>query len=427
MMIFAMIALGVGYGMVSTLVLSRDSASRETAAGIASSEIDAARAKGNPFAVLDVPAHTVTTAATENFIVSLSTAWVTPTGAASTCGTGGGALQYKRVTVTVTWPNIRPTSRPVVVDTLLAPSTRINDPTKGTLLISVKNARGLGQPGVTFTATPATGAALVTTPTDADGCAFLLQAAPGDYAVKLTTTGMVDSRLQETNPSVTHTVAAGSSASYSFQFDKAVRFTLTYASNIAAPLPNIPTNLDYTFINNVGNWVLPATSSHVDLHPFTVGYQAFAGKLSATGCSSVDPGDWAPDTSVTPARVSARQPIAAPLPGESVTVNVPMGGAIVTGGATGGWLTAVSDPATPVAGEHSCLASPTTTMTYTFGNIVPSSGSVRIALPFGSWRLFTSASSTGALTELPRTRVPSLLTNGLLVPSAASLFVLDPR
>ncbi|TFB98384.1 MULTISPECIES: type II secretion system protein [unclassified Cryobacterium] len=422
MMIFSMIALGVGYAMVTTLALSRDSKLRETASSIASTEIDAARALGNPFAVLDVSAHTITTAGSENYIVTRTTAWVTPAGAASTCGTGGGALQYKRITVTVSWPNIRPSSRPVVVDTLLAPSARINDPTKGTLLISVKNARGLGQSGVTFTAISALGS-VTTTPTDADGCAFVLQAAPGDYAVKLTTTGMIDS-TQVANPVLTRTVAAGTSASYSFQYDTAVRFTLNYASNIVAPLPKIPIDLDYTFINSLGNWALKATSNHVDLHPYTVGYQTFAGKFAATGCPSPDPEAWAPDTRVTPALVAVRGAIAAPAPGVPVTVNVPMGGVTVTSG-TAGWLTAVSDPATPVPGEPSCLTSATTTMTYNFGNIVPSSGAVRISLPFGSWRLFTSTSSGGALTQLPQTRA-TLLTHGL-APDATGLFVLDPR
>ncbi len=423
MMIFSMIALGVGFALVSTLTIARDNKSREIAASIAASEIDSARAIGNPFSVLDVAAHVVTTTAAETYTVTRKTAWVTPTGSASTCGAGGGALQYKRVTVTVSWPKMRSTD-PVTSDTLLAPSTRINDPSKGTLLISVLDSRGLGKSGITFTAISSAGS-LVTTPTDADGCSFVLQAPPGSYTVKLTNTGMVDS-TQAANPSKTQTVTVGTSASFPFQYDTAAGFNIKYAANIPIPQPKIPTNLDYSFINSYGVFPVNATANHVDLHPYTTGYQAVAGKFSATGCPSVDPEAWAPDTRVSPSLVGVRQPVTPATPGVTTNINVPMGGLVLTGGAQP-YLTAVSQPATPIPGEPSCLTSPTTTMTYGFGNIVPSaSGTVRIALPYGAWKLYTSASATGTQTILPAARVQSLLTVGL-PPDVNGLFALDAR
>lgn len=423
MMIFSLIALGIGYALVTTLTIARDNKSREIASSIAASEIDSARALGDPFAVLNVPAHTVTTAAAETYTVTRTTAWVTPTGSASTCGTSGGALQYKLITVTVSWPKMR-SATPVTSDTLLAPSSRINDSTKGTLLIEVLDSRGRGKAGVSFTATSPAGA-LTTTPTDADGCSFVLQAPPGTYTVRLSGTGMVDS-TQAANPALTRTVAVGSSASFSYQYDTAARYRVKYASNVPAPLPRIPTDLDYSFINNYGVFVTKAPSSNADLHPYGVGYQAVAGKYAATGCPSVDPEAWAPDTSVTPAKIGQRQPIVTIAPGAVADINVPMGAVVVSGG-TARFLTAVSEPATPLSGQPSCVTSPTTTMTYAFGDIVPSAGSVRVALPFGSWKLYTSATSSGARTVLPASRISSFLTTGRVDASSPGLFVLDAR
>ncbi|WP_236900924.1 type IV pilus modification PilV family protein [Cryobacterium arcticum] len=425
MMIFSIIALGIGYAMISTLTIARDNKSREIAAGIAASEIDSARAIGDPFAVLDVAAHTVTTAAAETYTVTRITAWVTPAGSSTTCGTGGGALQYKRITITVSWPKMR-SADPVTSDTLLAPSSRINDPAKGTLLISVKDSRGLGKPGVTFTAVSPTGS-LVTTPTDADGCSFVLQASPDDYTVKLTGTGMVDS-TQAANPAITLPVAAGSSTSYSFQYDAAATYNVHPAFNVPTPLPKIPTNLDYSFINSYGAFVMRAPTNSVKMHPYPVGYQTIAGKYAATACPTVDPEAWAPDTTVTPAKVGVRQPVRQVDPGAAADIYVPMGAVVLSGGPSA-YLTAVSQPDVPIAGEPVCASSPTTTMTYSFGSIVPSaSGSVRIALPFGSWKLYTSTSPTGTLTLIPNSRITSFLTTGRSVsPPADGLFALDAR
>lgn len=429
MLIFAIIAIGIGYALISTLTIARDNKSREVGSHLAAAEIDRVRALGDPFAVRD-GTKSVSVTSTETFTVETTAAWATPTGNVDTCGTAGGPLQYKRVTVKVTWPGMWNEDNPVLTDTLLAPSKRINDPLKGTILVSISDAFGRGKSGVTFTVTPSTGIGAVV-PTDSDGCSFILQAPPGNYTIALTNSGMVDAKTQSANPSDTKTVVAGSSTSYDFTYDARARYKMNYASNIpGATRPLIPTNLDYTFMNTYGIYYKKATLAGsnytVDLHPFDIGYQVVAGKYVETlpACTSVDPESWAPDTRVSPALTATRLTAIPTSPGGNEDIDIPMGGVTVKGGGGQRFLTAVSQPTVLLPGQPSCSSA----MTYDFGSVIPTSGSsnITVALPFGTWKLYTRSSATGALTLLNTGNV-SLTTSGSAVNSSTGEFALDPR
>lgn len=429
MMIFAMVAMGIALALTSTLATMRDNKSREVASNLAAADIDEARSAGNPFDVKEVT-RDVTVAAGDIYTIERKTYWDTAGGSSLTCGSAGGPLKYLRVTVKVTWTNMRSATAPVMMDTLLAPTTRINDETKGTIFVSVKNALGTGSAGVTFTATSSTGTVVTSTATNANGCSFILQVPPDTYTVKLNTPNYIDFQ-QITQPALTFPVAAGSSASFAFQYDKSARYDLTYASNrpSSGPAPKLPTNMDTTFISrSYGNWVVPVSSSRAFLHPYEGGYQAIAGKYAprtelAVGCPSVDPEAWDPDTRVTPNLVGIRPIAKTALPGDNVGADVKMGLVSVASSSTNTdkFITAVSQTNNPVPGQPSCAD----TMTYAFGSVVPSSGSVTLALPFGSWKLYTSNSATSGKTFLPASRV-ALASPGL-PGDATGLFVLDPR
>lgn len=436
MMIFAVIAMAVAASLLTSLSITRDNKSRHIASNLAAAEIDRVRAVGNPFDVHS-GSKSVTVGAEGAYSITTTAGWVTPTGNVDTCGTAGGPLQYKSVTVTVKWAGMRDEDSAVRSDTLLAPSSRINDPTKGTILVAVKDAMGLGKAGVSFTVTPSTGLGVLT-PTDADGCSFILEAPPGDYTVKLTGTDMIDSgmidplRGQRTDPSKTLTVTEGSSASFSFEYDKRMRYNVNYASNVTGTRPLVPTNLDYTFINSYGVFPTKAagsgTSWYADRFPWSMGYQAVAGKYIgvAPSCTSVDPESWDPDTRVSPALAGVRQTAIPGAAGGVDVINVPMGVVTVSGGGTQRWLTAVSQADILLPGQPSCANDPSTIMSYDFGQIFPSTGSLttRVALPFGSWKLFTRSAATGAL--VPYAGTITLVTAGQPA-DPAGLFALDPR
>lgn len=435
MLVFALIAVGVAAGLTASLTITRDNKARSIAANLAASEIDRVRAIGNPFDVFN-RRQDITVGSSEGiYDVKTEQSWVTPTGDVKTCGTPGGPLQYKRVTVEVRWPGMRDDASPVRSDTLLAPSSRINDPTKGTILVSVTDARGIGKAGVTFTVTPSTGLGVIV-PTDADGCSFILEAPAGSYTVKLTGTGMLDNGpldgIQRASPTDTKTVVIGSSTAFAFQYDTSMRYNLNFASNVTGPRPLVPTNLQYTFINTYGVYTVAATGSgsswSANLHPYPDGYQAIAGRYVGTdpSCKSVDPESWAADTRVTPAREGKRERQITGSPGGTDTINVPMGVLKATGGGTQRWLTAVSQPNVPIPGQPECANTPTTTMSYDFGSIFPNTGTATatVALPFGSWKLFTRASATGAL--VPYAGAITLVTAGQPA-DATGVFALDPR
>src|SRR5690606_17034555 len=78
------------------------------------------------------------------FHIERTVQWVSVTDSPLQCGAsaGGEKLRFKRVNVRVTWEGMRASAAPVQSDTIINPRERVNDPAKGTLLISVLKAEG---------------------------------------------------------------------------------------------------------------------------------------------------------------------------------------------------------------------------------------------------------------------------------------------
>jgi type II secretory pathway pseudopilin PulG len=219
-MIFAVIFIGVAASMVASTRLTADSRARVVASNIASAQIDKARASGDPFLLFD--ASGTETIDGVSYTWTRDTGWVPASGSSSTCGIGGGALQYKRVNLTVTWSGKIGAASPVRVDTIVAPTGRINDPSFGTILVRVLAVDGTGVAGmpVTITATSG-GSAVPASVTDADGCSYALKVAPGTYSVKVSKANYITDD-QATNPVRSNiVVTAGSTLDARFQYDAA--------------------------------------------------------------------------------------------------------------------------------------------------------------------------------------------------------------
>ncbi|TFC20574.1 type IV pilus modification PilV family protein [Cryobacterium glucosi] len=426
MMVFAIIAVSVAYSLTLALALVNDARAREVAANLAAQELDLDRAAADVFTLVDTDKTLIVNQTT--FHLHRDVSWITSTGVDANCGSGGGQLQYKRLNVSVTWDGMRAATNPVRSDTVVAPGSKINDPTLGTILVSVLTASGNGSSGVTVTAipsVPANGAVAITDvpdPTDAQGCSYVLKVVPGNYDVKISRANSVDVNQAATS-TTTVGVAAGAAASVAFQYDLPATFTAKYGVNYTSGSTLIPNNLDTTVRSTYGVYTTSATTNAlsrvISLHPFTSGYEPIAGKYvppagTAPTCLSPDPARWiipAADGAIghTPSAVSA-------LPGGAADLPVPMGIAAVTG-LSGKYLKAVSQATAPLTGDPGCSV----TTTYTFGAL--GSGNQQIGLPYGSWLLYWGT-STGQTTLVPATSITTL-NRGVV--GATGVVTFDPR
>lgn len=414
MFIFALVSVGLLHTMLNMVSMTRDSRSRQVALNVAAQTIDEARSRADLFNLLD--STTEVWVGSDSFTVTVDTEWVSDPTVDLACGAGGGVLRYKRVNVEVTWPGMRPGTNPVRADTVINPDARLNDPSKGTILVSVLRGDGSGSPGVTVSAVPLSGGA---TPspvvTDAEGCAYMLQVTPGDYRIQVSRSGFVDVDQQSTARSDV-TVVQGSSASASFQYDLSAAFTAHLASNAGATVPEVSGDMPVTFVSTYGWSTLSGSGRDRvhSLHPFASGYSAFAGS-----CEAADPEAWPNRLDGTDTYVGVRTPAVGTDPGGSVTMDVPTALVEITlgGSSTTSYLrfSAVADP----AGEHpGCTA----TVDYYFG---AGTGPRLIALPYGSWEVYRGGSWPGSRTT-PVTAGVVPVTLGSF-DAGSSTLTLDPR
>ncbi|MBN9605869.1 MAG: hypothetical protein J0G30_04595 [Actinomycetales bacterium] len=385
-MVFMIVSVGIAYGTIASLRLSRDAQSREVATNLAATEIDVVRQIGDPLAVVDASS----TASVDgiSYTVARTAKWVDSAGNASSCGVGGAPLKYKAVNVTVSWSGQLAGNLSISSDTILAPESRLNDPDAGTLLVRVVGADGLPRSGVAVSASPTSGGAAVSLPaTDAQGCSFAFQVVPGTYTVGVSRGGYISDK-QQSAPTVSSVVTAGTSTSQSFQYDQAGTFALSYQVAGSTGSLRLPSDLDLSFLNSYGVYVRSGGSpSSVSLHPYPSGYSVVAGAYAAptdssAGCVAPDPGSWPAGTvGGTAYAAGERQPAQAAAPGGSASVTVPMGG-LVVGSANGYQFRATVVAPPSGTGDPGCA----TTKTYTF-DMLTDDGTATLALPYGSWKI----------------------------------------
>ncbi|MBT1667918.1 prepilin-type N-terminal cleavage/methylation domain-containing protein [Curtobacterium flaccumfaciens pv. flaccumfaciens] len=453
MMVFAVMSIGIAYGIANSLQLTQTNRGRETAVALASQDIDtlrqtAAASTGGIFRVLSKsgPDNTKTIGGVE-YAIDRKVSWVQSDGATGACGTSNGKLAYKSVVETVTWPNPRGGSSTTSVSSAIAPSDAVTDPGYGTVIISVTTASGAPYEGVGITITPVSGgggAALTAAvlPTDAQGCSYAVNVSQGDYAVSASVTGGIDTNQQQPSVQSPISVTAGASSPVPFVYDQSSQLTLQYAAGSKAMIPtNMPTTLSSTAggLDVVKPWDLASTSLNITsssqpslpVFPFASGYTVYAGPYSnstgsATSCLSPNPSSWSTPNAANAIGVSP--PSVATAPGKPSSASVMMGVATVTG-VKDRYITAVSS-ANPAAGDPGCAAG----MTMRFP--VSTGDTATIALPFGTWTLY-SGTTFGSTTKneiASKASNVKPVTNGMVNQKTALVLInydntltLDPR
>lgn len=184
----AMIVAGL---LIGTLGVTQDGTRRTTAANIAASQIEAVQ----QIRTLDIPDGRVVLPAVANggttYTVIQDATYVS-TGADSAC-TANSDLAYKRITVTVTWPNMGSTE-PIRTDTLRALGFGNDDlaASKGAAAVKVIDNAGDGVAGVPITIRNSSGVGLKTLTSDGDGCVVFTSLTPGNFSAAVNVIGMVN-------------------------------------------------------------------------------------------------------------------------------------------------------------------------------------------------------------------------------------------
>lgn len=455
MMVFAVMSVGIAYGIANTLQLTQTSRGRETAVALASQDIDMLRqtAAATTTGIFDVVSargdDNSSTIGGLTYQVDRKVSWVQSDGASGACGTSNGKLAYKSVVETVSWPNPRGGSSSTSVTSAIAPSDAVTDPGYGTIIISVADASGAPYPGVSISVTPVgggTGSALTKSPlpTDAQGCSYAVNVVQGDYTVTANTPGGIDTDQQQPSKQSPISVTAGASAPVPFVYDRASTMRFQYAPTYNA---TVPTNMVTTLSSSVGGldpvspWdttsktvqitstTVPSPSAAV--FPFTSGYTVLAGPYSNSldgtkNCLSPSPASWTTPNSTGNVGVGTA---VVPAPAADTSDAPVMMGVATVKGVKGRYLTAVSS-STPGPGDPGCAAG----MTMKFP--VAGADVATIALPFGTWTI-SSGTTFGSTTKneiASNASNVAPVTNGsvnrktaLVIISYDNTLTLDPR
>lgn len=376
--------------LTGSLNTTSDNRSRVVAANIAASDIDQAR-NSLSYSQLVTTSYTATVDH-RNYQVFRSVAVTLSSGSNNVCIGGGSRQQlYKRVSTRVEFP-FKESVQPVRSDTLVyAP---IYDPTSnnGAAGLSVIDRNGQPVEGASVTVGG------VTVVTNEAGCAFVDNLVPGSYTATASDPSFVDPTGNAT-PSTPVGVTAGQITNQTFQLDRAATAIVTPRLSGGSGTYVLPTSLTARLLapNRSGaspkgpaaQSVATANSalSFTPIYPSKTGYEAFLGSCSTGFNVSSEPGaSSSVDLPMTPVDITVT----------STSLNVPILQA----------KTIRADWAGSGCSSPETLSFATTLSTT--GTLVPLSttGTAKIALPPGVWKLYLT-SSTGfvSITVPPSTGV----------------------
>lgn len=359
MLIFAVISVAV----ISALVLMRPQSgvaqARQTATQLAQSRLDKDRAEvpydqlASQGAIPPIKVGGATYTLTRTLSDTASAPSTVPCGPSAT---SRGTTD----TVTVGWGGAHPGS--VTQSTRIVPGARLSTNGGGIAVQVVDHTGAYGDElsavsvnvsGVTAGQTPQK----VTLPSGQTvGCAYFDGLSAGSHTVSLSGAGFI-SPDEIANPSRAVTVSTGEIATASFQYAKAMTYTVNFKATPtfggATPSDTVllPAQLAVSFVTSNGIYTTPVQNTSpaptVALYPYPEGYSVLAGALGTPGtfdsssrCLSTDPSQWQQTpggllglstgpygSAMFYGRTPTRQPA---TPGGSAAVNASMGTIPVT-------------------------------------------------------------------------------------------------
>lgn len=389
LMIFAIAATGVAYGIMTATNTVRLNKDRVQAANLASREMEITRSEfmnsstgatdlgATSLTVNPHPLPTGTSVDLTTYTVTRNVEWI-PAGAGTSACDGGATVQYPSllVTVTVTWPRMG-SVKPVESRTVLTPPK--NSLNSNLAFVGIKVLRADGTPAV-GQAVSLSGPSSSTRYTAEDGCAVFSLSSFGTYTAGLSTSGYVDN-FGATAPTKTIVASAGTLSQASFYYDKAATLTTTFQAPSGYVLPvNLPKafTLYNTGITPSGTKAVTtssATTTVTNLWPFSDGYAMWPGSctqsdpVKAGGARAANtviaPGDSGTSTMTFSAvKIRARNSAGTALANATIVVN-PVSATGCLAPENSGWLIGTTD----------------------------SSGILMTSLPAGSWTVSVNGKS----------------------------------
>jgi Tfp pilus assembly protein PilV len=308
-----------------------------------------------------------------------ATGVVTCSTAPSTAGRG----EYLTITSTVSWPGMATThSKPVVMQSIVAPGVAALGATKGALAIKLKGADGSGTPGIGVSAGAVGGT------TDSDGCVVLNNLDAGATTVKWDEAGYVDPDGKQ-QVVKDETIGAGTTAQDNGAYDRAAQAPITFTDDAGTPVSAKwwSVSLTQTGMQSSGGvrvfkpsgGGLTGAITADALFPFTSAYGVYAGS-----CAGNDPNSYNPvagfGNSVLPAP-GGSAPLSLKLRTVQVTVTnssgVASSGAIVQ--------------AYPYTGDSHMAGCAEATKKGDW--VTNAAGVVKIPLPYGVWQFCAQKAS----------------------------------
>jgi type II secretory pathway pseudopilin PulG len=390
--VFALVFAAVSLGIGRALEIGRSNRNRSAGAYLAARQLEEVRAKafdqvalGRTTCVYSSPGPDCNVPSP--YTVTQDVSWTSPGSTSTSCNVpsgGGAALAYKRVTVTVTWPDMGGVA-PVASQTLLTPPSGTFDPNDGHILVQLfdRNAAPLAGQTVSIS-----GPESDSQPTTSDGCVFFAYLDPGTYTVSLNTSGYVG-RQGDQPATQTVAVTATQISTLQFDYDRAATLQVTLTTPSGPPTAAVPSPIALTVANSnltVGTKSYSETSTGsgtprtvTPLFPYASGYQVWAGD-----CADADP-------ALYPG--GSRGPTLASNPGATTAGTAALGAVDVTVRRIS--LTGILEQSATVSGIHAAGTGCTAGETLTSATLTSSTGQLRLALPYGTWTIRATRTSGG--------------------------------
>jgi type II secretory pathway pseudopilin PulG len=235
--VLAIVALAVLSGIDAASSSSGREKARAVAATLAEQEQERLRSLDvNTLAAVNGKAVPVTVDGADYTVTSKAT-WITDdAGGTPACGNSSKNNEYLHITTTVTSALVGARTKPVVIDSLVAPSTKYSS-THGILGIKVVDRNGVGVVGASVTATSTSPSVSRSDTTDSEGCVRFKQLEVATYTITVSKGGYVGTDL---SPTVTTTQKAtpGTVTFKTVEYDVATTASVTVKTTPPATTPS---------------------------------------------------------------------------------------------------------------------------------------------------------------------------------------------